>query len=34
MANKLAVTTLLGGYGFRVIPTLALYSEAYACAAP
>ncbi|MDX2201936.1 MAG: sugar-transfer associated ATP-grasp domain-containing protein [Hyphomicrobiaceae bacterium] len=26
MANKLAVTTLLGGYGYPVIPTLALYS--------
>ena len=28
MRNKLAVTTLLGGYGFPVIPTLALYSDA------
>jgi len=27
MRNKLAVTTLLGGYGFPVIPTLALYSD-------
>lgn len=27
MQNKLAVTTLLGGYGFPVIPTLALYSD-------
>jgi len=27
MRNKLAVTTLLGGYGFPVIPTLALYSK-------
>ncbi|RTL67871.1 MAG: hypothetical protein EKK41_16510 [Hyphomicrobiales bacterium] len=27
MGNKLAVTTLLGGYGYPVIPTLALYSE-------
>jgi len=27
MANKLAITTLLGGYGFSVIPTLALYSD-------
>lgn len=30
MQNKLAVTTLLGGYGFPVIPTLALYSEGMA----
>jgi hypothetical protein len=28
MRNKLAITTLLGGYGFPVIPTLALYSDA------
>jgi hypothetical protein len=28
MRNKLAVTTLLGGYGFPVIPTQALYSDA------
>src|SRR5882757_7097824 len=27
MRNKLAVTTLLGGYGFPVIATLALYSD-------
>jgi hypothetical protein len=27
MRNKLAITTLLGGYGFPVIPTLALYSD-------
>ncbi len=27
MRNKLAVTTLLGGYGFPTIPTLALYSD-------
>ena len=27
MRNKLAVTTLLGGYGFPVIPTLALYAK-------
>jgi hypothetical protein len=27
MSNKLAVTTLLGGYGFPTIPTLALYSD-------
>ena len=27
MRNKLAVTTLLGGYGFPVIPTTALYSD-------
>ncbi len=27
MGNKLAVTTLLGGYGYPVIPTTALYSE-------
>ena len=28
MRNKLAVTTLLGGYGFPVIPTVALFSDA------
>jgi hypothetical protein len=28
MRNKLAVTTLLGGYGFPIIPTLALYADA------
>lgn len=27
MQNKLAVTTLLGGYGFPVIPTLAFFSD-------
>ena len=27
MRNKLAVTTLLGGFGFPVIPTVALYSD-------
>lgn len=27
MQNKLAITTLLGGYGFPVIPTQALFSE-------
>lgn len=28
--NKLAATTLLGGYGYPVIPTMALYSDALA----
>ncbi len=28
--NKLAATTLLGGYGYPVVPTMALYSESLA----